>query len=130
MSRSRSPDRVANELTARYYAQRATAGLIITEGTQISEQAIGWTNSPGIYTDEHIEGWRKVTQAVHEAGGLIFAQLWHTGRASHPDFHGGALPIAPSAVPFNSQAFTPRAEAYRHPPGDDFGGDPKHDPRL
>ena len=91
MSRSRSPDRVANELTARYYAQRATAGLIITEGTQISEQAIGWTNSPGIYTDEHIEGWRKVTQAVHEAR---------------------------------------RTEACRYAPGDDFGGDPEHDPRL
>lgn len=107
MSRGRSPDRVANELTAHYYAQRATAGLIITEGTQISEQAIGWTNSPGIHTEDQIKGWRKVTHAVHEAGGLIFAQLWHTGRASHPDFHGGALPVAPSAVPFDSQVFTP-----------------------
>ena len=107
MTRGRSPDRVANELTARYYAQRATAGLIISEGTQISEQAICWANTPGIHTDEQIEGWRKVTRAVHEAGGLIFAQLWHTGRASHPDFHGGALPVAPSAVPFNSQVFTP-----------------------
>jgi N-ethylmaleimide reductase len=108
MTRARSRDRVANDLTALYYAQRATAGLIISEGTQISEQAIGWTNTPGIHTDEQIEGWRKVTRAVHEAGGLIFAQLWHTGRASHPDFHGGALPVAPSAVPFNSQAFTPQ----------------------
>ena len=107
MTRARSPDHVANELTANYYAQRATAGLIISEGTQISEQAIGWTNTPGIHTAEQIEGWRKVTRAVHNAGGLIFAQLWHTGRASHPDFHGGALPVAPSAVPFNSQAFTP-----------------------
>lgn len=107
MTRGRNPDRVANDLTARYYAQRAGAGLIISEGTQISEQAIGWTNTPGIHTPEQIEGWRKVTGAVHDAGGLIFAQLWHTGRASHPDFHGGALPVAPSAVPFNSQAFTP-----------------------
>ncbi len=107
MTRGRSPDRLANDLTARYYAQRATAGLIITEGTQISEQAIGWTNTPGIHTAEQIEGWQKVTRAVHDAGGLIFAQLWHTGRASHPDFHGGALPVGPSAVPFNSQAFTP-----------------------
>lgn len=65
------------------------------------------TNTPGIYTPEQIAGWKKVTRAVHEAGGLIFAQLWHTGRASHPDFHGGELPVAPSAVPFNSQAFTP-----------------------
>ncbi|MDF1583870.1 MAG: alkene reductase [Methyloprofundus sp.] len=107
MTRARSKDQVANELTATYYTQRASAGLIFTEGTQISAQAVGWTNTPGIYTPEQIAGWKKVTQAVHEAGGLIFAQLWHTGRASHPDFHGGELPVAPSAVPFNSQAFTP-----------------------
>jgi N-ethylmaleimide reductase len=107
MTRGRSKDQVANELTATYYAQRASAGLIFTEGTQISAQAVGWTDTPGIYTPEQIAGWKKVTQAVHEAGGLIFAQLWHTGRASHPDFHGGELPVAPSAVPFNSQAFTP-----------------------
>lgn len=107
MTRARSRDHVANELTAKYYAQRASAGLIFTEGTQISAQAVGWTNTPGIYTPEQVAGWKKVTQAVHDAGGLIFAQLWHTGRASHPDFHGGELPVAPSAVPFNSQAFTP-----------------------
>ncbi|MDZ7921548.1 alkene reductase [Rhodoferax sp.] len=107
MTRGRSKDQVANDLTASYYAQRASAGLIFTEGTQISAQAVGWTNTPGIYTPEQIAGWKKVTQAVHEADGLIFAQLWHTGRASHPDFHGGQLPVAPSAVPFNSQAFTP-----------------------
>lgn len=107
MTRARSKDQVANELTATYYTQRASAGLIFTEGTQISAQAVGWTNTPGIYTPEQIAGWKKVTQAVHKAGGLIFAQLWHTGRASHPDFHGGELPVAPSAVPFNSQAFTP-----------------------
>lgn len=116
MTRGRSPDRVANDLTARYYAQRASAGLIISEGTQISEQAIGWTNTPGIHTAEQIEGWRKVTRAVHDAGGLIFAQLWHTGRASHPDFHGGALPVGPSAVPFNSQAFTPEGPKPTVPP--------------
>ncbi|WP_339413627.1 alkene reductase [Pseudomonas sp. EA_35y_Pfl2_R5] len=107
MTRGRSKDQVANELAAKYYAQRVSAGLIFTEGTQISAQAVGWTNTPGIYTPEQIAGWKKVTLAVHEAGGLIFAQLWHTGRASHPDFHGGELPVAPSAVPFNSQAFTP-----------------------
>lgn len=107
MTRGRSNDQVANELTATYYAQRASAGLIFTEGSQISTQAVGWTNTPGIHTPGQIAGWKKVTRAVHDAGGLIFAQLWHTGRASHPDFHGGALPVAPSAVPFNSQAFTP-----------------------
>lgn len=107
MSRSRTPDRVADDRTATYYAQRASAGLIFTEGAHISRQAIGWTNSPGLYTPEQIAGWKKVTTAVHAAGGLIFAQLWHTGRASHPDFHDGALPVGPSATPFNSQAFTP-----------------------
>ncbi|PRX09703.1 UNVERIFIED_ORG: N-ethylmaleimide reductase [Martelella mediterranea] len=106
MTRARSEDHVANELTATYYAQRASAGLIFTEGTQISSQAIGWTNTPGIHTAEQIAGWKKVTEAVHKAGGLIFAQLWHTGRASHPDFHGGELPVAPSAIPFDSQVFT------------------------
>ncbi|AYM19905.1 alkene reductase [Agrobacterium tumefaciens] len=107
MTRGRSTDQVANELTATYYAQRASAGLIFSEGTQISSQAIGWNNTPGIYTREQIAGWKIVTNAVHDGGGLIFAQLWHTGRASHPDFHGGELPVAPSAIPFNSQAFTP-----------------------
>jgi N-ethylmaleimide reductase len=91
-------DNVPNEMMARYYAQRASAGLIITEATQISTKGIGYPYTPGIHTPEQVEGWKKVTQAVHEKGGLIFLQLWHVGRISHPAFHNGELPVAPSAI--------------------------------
>jgi len=87
-------------MNARYYAQRASAALIVTEATQISPQGKGYSFTPGIYSAEQIAGWRLVTQAVHAAGGRIFLQLWHVGRMSHPDFHDGELPVAPSAVPF------------------------------
>jgi N-ethylmaleimide reductase len=90
--------RVANALMAEYYAQRSSAGLVITEATTISEQANGWVNSPGIYTDEMAQGWKLTTKAVHEKGGVVFMQLWHTGRASHSDFHGGDPMVAPSAI--------------------------------
>ena len=90
--------RVPNDLMAEYYGQRAGAGLIISEGTAVSRRAIGYVDTPGLYTDEQTAGWKKVTRAVHEAGGRIFAQLWHVGSISHPDYHGGALPHAPSAV--------------------------------
>jgi N-ethylmaleimide reductase len=90
--------RVANALMAEYYAQRSSAGLVITEATTISEQANGWVNSPGIYTDEMAEGWKLTTKAVHDKGGAVFMQLWHTGRASHSDFHGGDPMVAPSAI--------------------------------
>jgi N-ethylmaleimide reductase len=92
------PTRVPNPLMAEYYAQRAGAGLIISEATTISEQANGWLESPGIYTEAMVEGWKGVTAAVHAAGGRIFLQLWHMGRASHSDFHGGRLPVSASAV--------------------------------
>jgi N-ethylmaleimide reductase len=92
------PERIPNTTMAEYYAQRASAGLIISEATTISEQANGWLESPGIYTDAMEEGWRQVTAAVHAAGGRIFLQLWHMGRASHSDFHGGSLPVSASAV--------------------------------
>lgn len=99
MTRARSgEDRVPTDVMAEYYAQRSTAGLVITEATTISKQANGWVNSPGIYTDEMEEGWRKVTSAVHGKGGTIFLQLWHTGRASHSDFHDGDPMVAPSAI--------------------------------
>ncbi|MFK7851805.1 MAG: alkene reductase [Akkermansiaceae bacterium] len=99
MTRARSgPDRIPNGLMAEYYAQRSSAGLVITEATTISEQANGWVDSPGIYTDEMVGGWKKITSAVHEKGGTIFLQLWHTGRASHSDFHGGQPIVAPSAI--------------------------------
>lgn len=99
MTRARAgKERVANELMAQYYRLRAAAGLIISEATTISPQANGWDQSPGIYTSEMIEGWKQVTQAVHEEGGKIFMQLWHMGRASHSSFHNGELAVAPSAI--------------------------------
>ncbi len=108
MTRSRSDNEgnVATDLTAKYYAQRATAGLIITEGTFVSKKAVGYINVPGIYSAPQVEGWKLVTKAVHEKGGKIFAQLWHVGRLSHPDLLNGELPHAPSAVNPGAQAFT------------------------
>jgi 2,4-dienoyl-CoA reductase-like NADH-dependent reductase (Old Yellow Enzyme family) len=91
-------ERIPNATMAEYYVQRASAGLIIAEATTISEQANGWLESPGVYTDAMQEGWKRVTSAVHAAGGRIFLQLWHMGRASHSDFHGGSLPVSASAV--------------------------------
>jgi 2,4-dienoyl-CoA reductase-like NADH-dependent reductase (Old Yellow Enzyme family) len=91
-------ERIPNAVMAEYYVQRASAGLVISEATTISEQANGWNESPGIYTDAMEAGWRQVTSAVHAAGGRMFLQLWHMGRASHSDFHGGNLPVSASAV--------------------------------
>lgn len=108
MTRSRAIQHIPVDIMAEYYAQRASAGLIFSEGTQISPEGIGYIFTPGIHTEEQIHGWRKITEAVHANGGMIFAQLWHVGRASHPDFHGGNLPVAPSAIPFKGQAFTPQ----------------------
>lgn len=100
MTRSRSSaGDVANELMAEYYSQRASAGLIISEGTQISRQGQGYAWTPGIYTEAQMEGWKKVTDAVHAAGGLMFAQLWHVGRVSHTSIQeGGQAPVSPSAI--------------------------------
>lgn len=99
MTRARAgADRIPNDLMKEYYVQRASAGLIITEAVSISEQGIGWMDNPGIYNDAQARGWEKVVSAVHEAGGRIFLQLWHCGRASHSSFHNGELPVAPSAV--------------------------------
>ena len=107
MTRSRAGEgNAVTELTAEYYAQRASAGLIVTEGTQVSPQGVGYTHTPGIHTDAQVEAWRRVTEAVHGLGGRIFAQLWHVGRVSHPSFHGGELPVAPSALGFEGQVFT------------------------
>jgi N-ethylmaleimide reductase len=102
-ARSSQPGDVPNALNAQYYAQRASAALIVTEASQISPQGKGYSFTPGIYSDAQVEGWRGVTQAVHAEGGRIFLQLWHVGRMSHPDFHQGELPVAPSAVPFEGQ---------------------------
>jgi N-ethylmaleimide reductase len=102
MTRGRAGlERIANELMAEYYYQRATAGLLITEATVISRQGIGWIDSPGIFTAEMVEGWRKVTDKVRQTNTPIFLQLWHCGRASHSDFHDGELPVSASAVKLN-----------------------------
>jgi N-ethylmaleimide reductase len=105
-TRANSEDAV-HELQATYYAQRATAGLIISEATHISPQGKGYAGAPGIYSDAQVAGWRKVTAAVHAAGGRMMLQLWHVGRVSHPSLQpGGALPVAPSAIGFGGHAFT------------------------
>jgi len=107
MTRSRAvAGNVPNPLAAAYYAQRASAGLIVTEATQVSPQGVGYIRTPGIHSAEQVAGWRKVTDAVHGAGGKIFLQLWHVGRISHPDFHDGALPVAPSAIAPTGTVFT------------------------
>jgi N-ethylmaleimide reductase len=96
-----------NDLNARYYRQRATAGLIISEATQISQQGQGYIWTPGIYSQAQVAGWTKVTDAVHSAGGKIFIQLWHVGRVSHVSLQpGGAKPVAPSAIAANTKTFT------------------------
>jgi N-ethylmaleimide reductase len=102
-ARSTQPGDVPSAMNAYYYAQRASAALIVTEASQISPQGKGYSFTPGIYSAEQVAGWRLVTDAVHSAGGRIFLQLWHVGRMSHPDFHNGELPVAPSAVPFEAQ---------------------------
>lgn len=102
-ARSTQPGDVPNEMNARYYAQRASAAFIVTEASQISTQGKGYSFTPGIYSPKQVAGWRLVADAVHAEGGRIFLQLWHVGRVSHPDFHGGELPVAPSAEPFEGQ---------------------------
>ncbi len=98
-------DRVPTALMAEYYCQRANAGLIISEATVISEQAIGWVNSPGLYTKAQVDGWKMVVDRIHQAGAPVFVQLWHCGRASHTDFHPECgLPVAPSAVAINGDS--------------------------
>ena len=99
LTRSRAgAARMPNALMAEYYAQRASAGLIISEATVVTPDGVGYADTPGIWSQEQAAGWRLVTQAVHEAGGRIFLQLWHCGRISHPMFLDGALPVAPSAI--------------------------------
>ena len=89
---------IPNDLMGEYYTQRSGAGILISEGTFISEQAIGWFGAPGIYTDEMEEGWLKINKRLEDTGTQFFLQLWHCGRASHSDFHGGELPVSASAV--------------------------------
>ena len=108
MTRNRAgAGNVPTALNAEYYVQRASAGLIVTEATQVSPQGVGYPGTPGIHSDAQVEGWRLVTDAVHRAGGRIFLQLWHVGRISHPSLQpDGALPVAPSAIAAEGEAFT------------------------
>jgi N-ethylmaleimide reductase len=99
---------VPSELNALYYAQRASAGLIISEATQVAPEGQGYGDTPGIHSEEQVRGWQRVTRAVHEAGGRIFLQLWHVGRISQPRFQpGGGRPVAPSAITPAGHAYTP-----------------------
>src|ERR1700682_1527547 len=105
-SRARQPGNVPSSLAACYYAQRASAALIVSEATQVSMQGQGYAWTPGIHSREQVEAWRRVTQAVHEAHGLIFSQLWHVGRISHPALQpDNMLPVAPSAITPQGKAF-------------------------
>ncbi|CAM2156920.1 N-ethylmaleimide reductase [Pararobbsia alpina] len=99
LTRTRAVDaRVPNALMAQYYRERASAGLILSEATSVTPQGVGYPDTPGIWNDEQVEGWKLTTQAVHEAGGKIFLQLWHVGRISDPVYLDGELPVAPSAI--------------------------------
>lgn len=100
LTRSRAEGgNIPSHMAPEYYSQRASAGLIITEATQAGVGGQGYISTPGIHSDAQVDGWKKVTDAVHRKGGCIFMQLWHVGRISHPDFRNGELPIAPSAIP-------------------------------
>lgn len=106
LTRNRSPEAIPNGINVEYYRQRATAGLIITEATAITEQAQGYSNAPGLYTDEALEGWREVTSAVHAGGSKIFCQLWHVGRISHKSLQPfGDPPVAPSALQAKARTY-------------------------
>lgn len=107
LTRNRAgPGLIPGKFAAQYYAQRATAGLIVAEATQISAQAQGYADTPGCYTDDQVAGWKKVTDAVHAKGGTIVIQLWHTGRVSHTSFQkDGQAPVGPSAVRANTKTF-------------------------
>ncbi len=104
-SRTAQPGDIPTDLMATYYAQRASAGFIITEATQISEQGKGYSFTPGIYSEDQVNGWRKVTNAVHAAEGRIFSQLWHVGRMSHESLHEDGTPVAPSALSPDAQVW-------------------------
>lgn len=107
-SRADNAENAPTTLQATYYKQRASAGLIITEGSQVSKAAVGYINTPGIYSDAQVEGWKKTVEAVHKEGGKIFIQLWHCGSMSHPDFHNGEKPLSASDVNPNEKSYTPQ----------------------
>jgi N-ethylmaleimide reductase len=105
--RAGSTDHVPTQLQADYYAQRASAGLIVAEATAISHEGFGWADTPGLWSAAQLRGWRRVTEAVHAAGGRIIAQLWHTGAISHPELRGGLQPLSASDVDPLQESVTP-----------------------
>ena len=117
---------VPTGMNALYYEQRGSAGLIVTEGTQVSPQGVGYPDTPGLHSAAQVAGWRRVTDTVHGRGGTIFAQLWHVGRVSHPYFHGGALPVAPSALPVEGEDSRPRGRLTGDPAGARDRRAPRH----
>ncbi|BBD60315.1 NADH:flavin oxidoreductase/NADH oxidase [Nostoc sp. HK-01] len=116
MTRLRAVDNLPNSLMATYYAQRASAGLIVSECVAISPLSLGYINCPGIYTDAQVAGWRLVTDAVHKQGGRIFLQLWHSGRIAHPFLLNGELPVAPSAIAGVGSLHTPNGKVSLETP--------------
>ncbi|WP_420593899.1 hypothetical protein [Deinococcus sp.] len=109
MTRTRASEAdVPTDLMRDYYVQRASAGLMITECTEVSDQAHGIIRAPGMHRQDQVDGWRRVTDAVHEAGGRIYCQLWHCGRVSHPEIRGGELPVGPSALAASGDFYLPR----------------------
>jgi len=106
-----SEGRVPNDLMREYYTQRASAGLILTEATSINPMGVGYPDTPGIWSDAQMTSWRKITDSVHHAGGHIFAQLWHVGRLSHPDFLNGQTPVGASAIACPGEIRTPTGHA-------------------
>lgn len=106
-NRADNEDNIPTDIHAEYYSQRAQAGLIISEGSQVSERAVGYINAANIYKKEQVKAWQEITKAVHDKDGKIFIQLWHVGRISHPDFHNGEKPLAPSAINPNIKSYTP-----------------------
>ncbi len=114
--RAANPDRAPTDLHVEYYRQRASAGLIISEGAAISPQGFGWAGSPGLWSPEQLKGWRRVTDAVHAAGGRIMAQLWHTGAISHPEFQDGQPAVSASDVNVMQETVLPDRMAPTVPP--------------
>ena len=110
MTRLRALETIPQSIMATYYAQRASAGLIVTECTMVSPLSYGYMNCPGIYSPEQVAGWKQITDAIHTKGGKIFLQLWHCGRISHPSLLGGELPVAPSAIAATGTLHTPEGK--------------------
>ncbi|RBW47505.1 alkene reductase [Psychromonas sp. B3M02] len=110
LTRTRAPNHQPNALMAEYYAQRASTGLLITECTMVSENTSSFGDDPGIYSQQQIEGWKLTTEAVHQAGGRIFMQIWHAGRAAHPLLNGGKEAVAPSAIAIEDVTHTPEGK--------------------